>query len=207
MPTRCDFELAQPYAAAERLFDGLAILPRHLLEAAYRQGKFSDALKISAPAAQFAGLGPYRLKEYVAGQRIVLGRNPYYWKQDRNGTRLPYLDELVFLFVPSEDAQVIRFQSGETDILSRFGADDFEVLQKQQASRNYRVYDLGPGLEYNFLFFNLNDRKFQGSSASRPQTALVPGRALPPGCFLSHRPRKASSNWSITAAPRRCGDK
>ena len=151
------FELAQPYAAAERLFDGLAILPRHLLEAAYRQGKFSDALKISAPAAQFAGLGPYRLKEYVAGQRIVLERNPYYWKQDRNGTRLPYLDELVFLFVPSEDAQVIRFQSGETDILSRFGADDFEVLQKQQAARNYRVYDLGPGLEYNFLFFNLND--------------------------------------------------
>ncbi|HJZ51654.1 MAG TPA: ABC transporter substrate-binding protein, partial [Candidatus Acidoferrales bacterium] len=26
------FELAQPYAAAERLFDGVAILPRHLLE-------------------------------------------------------------------------------------------------------------------------------------------------------------------------------
>ena len=151
------FQLAQPYAAAERLFDGLAILPRHLLEAAYKQGKFSDALKISAPGGQFAGLGPYRLKEYVAGQRIVLERNPYYWKQDSSGTRLPYLDELVFLFVPSEDAQVIRFQSGETDVLSRFGADDFEVLQKQQAARNYRVYDLGPGLEYNFLFFNLND--------------------------------------------------
>ena len=70
------FQLAQPYAAAERLFDGLAILPRHLLEGAYRQGKFSEALKISTPAAQFAGLGPYRLKEYIAGQRIVLERNP-----------------------------------------------------------------------------------------------------------------------------------
>jgi peptide/nickel transport system substrate-binding protein len=151
------FELAQPYAAAERLFDGLAILPRHLLEAAYRQGKFAEALKISTSPTQFAGLGPFRLKEYVAGQRIVLERNPYYWKQDRQGTRLPYVDELVFLFVLSEDAQVIRFQSGDTDMLSRFGADDFAVLEKQQASKGYHVYDLGPGLEYNFLFFNLND--------------------------------------------------
>ena len=34
------FTLPRPYAAAERLFDGLAMLPRHLLEKAYREGKF-----------------------------------------------------------------------------------------------------------------------------------------------------------------------
>src|SRR5271169_501101 len=32
------FELARPYAAAERLFDSVAILPRHLLESGYRTG-------------------------------------------------------------------------------------------------------------------------------------------------------------------------
>ncbi|MGB6979239.1 MAG: ABC transporter substrate-binding protein, partial [Candidatus Acidiferrales bacterium] len=63
------FELAQPYAAAERLFDGLAILPRHLLENAYRSGSFSDAWPLSMAPSQFAGLGPFRLKEYVPGQR------------------------------------------------------------------------------------------------------------------------------------------
>src|SRR5262245_24708346 len=31
-PYRVAFELSQPYAAAERLFDGVSILPRHLLE-------------------------------------------------------------------------------------------------------------------------------------------------------------------------------
>jgi peptide/nickel transport system substrate-binding protein len=97
------------------------------------------------------------LKEYVPGQRIALERNPYYWKQDRNGVRLPYVNEIDFLFVTSEDAQVIRFQSGETDILSRLSAENFAVLEKQQAAKGYRVQDLGPGLEYNFLFFNLND--------------------------------------------------
>lgn len=151
------FELAQPYAAAERLFDGIAMLPRHLLENAYQTGHFPDAWTISTPPAQFAGLGPFRLKEYVPGQRIVLERNPYYWKEDRNGVHLPYVNELVFLFVASEDAQVIRFQSGDTDILSRFSADDFSVLERNQNAKGYRVYDVGPGLEYNFLFFNLND--------------------------------------------------
>src|ERR1700693_749810 len=37
------FELALPYAAAERLFDSIAILPRHLLESGYRDGGFSQA--------------------------------------------------------------------------------------------------------------------------------------------------------------------
>jgi peptide/nickel transport system substrate-binding protein len=97
------------------------------------------------------------LKEYVSGQRLVLERNPYYWKADQKGQRLPYLDELVFLFVPSEDAQVIRFQSGETDVISRISAENFAVLGRQAQSRGYTMTGLGPGLEYNFLFFNLND--------------------------------------------------
>jgi peptide/nickel transport system substrate-binding protein len=158
------FTLAQPYAAADRLFDGFAILPRHLLESAYRSGNFSQAWSISMPPSQFAGLGPFRLKEYVPGERIVLERNPYYWKQDRNGNRLPYLNEIVFLFVSSEDAQAIRFQAGDTDILDRFSAENFAVLAKQQAARRYHLDDLGPGLEYNFLFFNLNDLGPKASS-------------------------------------------
>jgi len=84
-----------------------------------------------------------------------LERNPYYWKTDEQGNRLPYLDEIVFLFVPSADAQVLRFQSGETDIISRLGAENFSVLSRQ--ARDYRMADAGPGLEYNFLFFNLNE--------------------------------------------------
>ncbi|MFZ3216558.1 MAG: ABC transporter substrate-binding protein [Candidatus Acidiferrales bacterium] len=156
------FELAQPYAAAERLFDSVAILPRHLLVNGYRAGGFSQAWSLSMPANQIAGLGPFRLKEYVAGQRVVLERNPYYWKVDRAGNQLPYLSEVVFLFVPSEDAQVIRFQAGDTDVLSRFSAENFALLQKQQSVKGYHLDDLGPGLEYNFLFFNLNDLAAKG---------------------------------------------
>jgi len=149
------FQLTKPYGVAERLFDGFAILPRHLLEKPYLEGKLSQLGTLSTPPNQWAGLGPFRLKEYVPGQRLVLERNPFYWKSDTRGNRLPYLDELVFLFVPSADAQVLRFQSGETDMISRLGAENFSVLSRQP--RDYTMTDAGPALEYNFLFFNLND--------------------------------------------------
>src|SRR2546430_1400171 len=159
------FRMVKPYGAGDRLFDGLAILPRHLLEKLYQEGKLAQFGGLSVSPAEWAGLGPFRLKEYVAGQRIVLERNPYYWKTDSNGSRLPYLDEIVFLFVASADAQVLRFQSGETDIVTRLGAENFSVLSRQ--ARGYSMTDAGPGLEYNFLFFNLND----AGAKSSPEAA------------------------------------
>jgi peptide/nickel transport system substrate-binding protein len=149
------FQLAKPYGAGERLFDGIDILPRHLLQKIYEDGKLAQSGALSSPANAWAGAGPYRLKEYTPGQRLVLERNPFYWKADAQGNKLPYLDELVFLFVPSADAQVLRFQSAETDVISRLGAENFTVLSRQ--TRGYTMTDAGPGLEYNFLFFNMNE--------------------------------------------------
>jgi peptide/nickel transport system substrate-binding protein len=150
------FQLTQPYAAAERLFDSVSILPRHLLEAAYKEGKLAQSWGLTTSAQQIAGLGPFRLKEYVAGQYLTLERNPYYWKIDREKHRLPYLDQITFLFVPNADAEVIRFQAGDTDIINRVSAEDYSLLEKDQTAHSFRVYDVGPSLEYNFLFFNLN---------------------------------------------------
>jgi peptide/nickel transport system substrate-binding protein len=159
------FTLAQPYAAAERIFDSVAMMPRHLLQNSYQQGKFAQAWTLTTSPAEIAGMGPFRVKEYIAGQKIVLERNPYYWKADRNKNRLPYLDELVFLFVGNEDAQVIRFQAGETDIISRLSAENYALLAKEATSRGTELFDLGPSLEYNFLVFNLNDLQSKNLSS------------------------------------------
>ena len=153
---RVAIEMAQPYAVAERLFDGIAILPRHRLGAAQAEGRLAQAWGLATPPSEMAGLGPFRLRSYVPGQRIVLERNPHYWKVDAAGRPLPYLDELVFLLVPSEDAEVIRFKAGETDLISRVSADNFTALEKDPAAGRYGLRDLGPGLEYSFVLFNLN---------------------------------------------------
>jgi peptide/nickel transport system substrate-binding protein len=151
------FVLPRPYAAAERLFDSFAILPRHILEKPYREGKFGQAWPLNAPPTEVVGLGPFRLKQYWPGQRILLERNPYYWKADRENHRLPYLDELVFLFVGSEDAQVMRFEAGETDLINRLSSENYTLLSKEQSRNGTQLADLGPSLEYNFLVFNQND--------------------------------------------------
>ena len=156
-PYTVQVDLAQPYAGAERLFDGVAMLPRHLLESTFKEGRLSAAWGVATPAAAMAGLGPFRFKEYVPGERIVLERNPYYWKADRSGQRLPYLDRVSFTVVASDDAQAIRFQAGEADVASRLTAENFGVLKRAEPTAPYTLVDLGAGLDYSFLFFNLND--------------------------------------------------
>ncbi|HLJ88597.1 MAG TPA: ABC transporter substrate-binding protein [Candidatus Angelobacter sp.] len=151
------FLFPSPYAAAERVFDGFAILPRHLLEKDYAEGKIMQDWSLATSPEKIAGLGPFRLKQFVAGDRIVLERNPYYWRVDTKGERLPYLNELIFLTVPNQDAEVVRFQAGDTQAISGLSAENFANLAKMQQSNGYKLLDAGPGLEYNFLLFNLND--------------------------------------------------
>lgn len=151
------FTFPAPYSSAERVFDSVAILSRHLLEKDYQEGKIAQAWTLNTPPEKIVGLGAFRLKQVVPGDRIVLERNPYYWKIDSKGQRLPYLDELTFVVVPTQDAQVIRFQAGESQIISGLSADDFTVLESQQKTRRFQLYDAGPSMEYNFLMFNLNE--------------------------------------------------
>ena len=155
-PYTVRFTFPLPYAPAERVFDGLAILPKHLLEKDYQEGKIGQDWTLNTPPAQIAGLGAFRLKQVIPGDRIVLERNPYYWKIDAKGQRLPYLDELTFIAVPTQDAQVIRFQAGDSQIISGLSADNYATLEAEQKARHFKLYDAGPGLEYNFLMFNLN---------------------------------------------------
>jgi len=139
-------DLPGRYAPGERMFDSLPMLPRHLLETAYQEGKLNQVWSLSTKPEAMAGLGPFRVKEYRAGERLVLERNPFYWKAPE-----PYLDEIVFLFVGDEDAQIARFLTGEADLVNRVSARNVPLLR----ARGVTVEDLGPSLEYNVLLFNL----------------------------------------------------
>ncbi len=159
------FDLPQPYSVPDRLFDGVFILPRHKLEAAWKQGRLAEAWPLSTAPSEIVGLGPFRLKEYLPGQRVTLEKNPYYWKVDRAGVQLPYLSEVTFLFAGTEDNQVLRFQAGESDLINRLGARNFAALQKESERRGFNLVDAGASMEYSFLVFNLAELP-AGSAAS-----------------------------------------
>ena len=106
------------------------ILPRHALADAVSSGKFNSTWGTDTAAEQIVGLGPFRLKNYAAGQRVVLERNPYYWKVDPKETQLPYLDQIKLPIVRDDSVRVLDYLAGQADLLRPRPEDVSPILAK-----------------------------------------------------------------------------
>jgi len=146
----------RPVGMGLRSLDSVPILPRNRLAASYNGGTLGSAWGPDTPPGEIAGLGPFRLREYRRGERIVLERNPYYWKKDEAGRTLPYLDTITFLIIPDRNSEAMRFQAGEIDLLNSFNPESYTSFQRTQGRGNFTIRNLGPGLAMDFLWFNMN---------------------------------------------------
>ena len=65
------------------------------------------------------GTGPYKFKEWIAGESITLERNPDYqnFRTTSENKGAPYLDEIVFRNIPEEQTQVASMETGEINCL------------------------------------------------------------------------------------------
>ena len=104
---------------------------------------------------ELVGSGPFIVREYIPGKSIKLLRNPHYWKVDRAGQPLPYLDAVEFLISRDLQAAVDRFESGETHIHD-VSSSDYERLKRTSLSSDFSLFDLGPSYTSNYLMFNLD---------------------------------------------------
>lgn len=138
------------------LSDSFRVIPKHKLEPLYAVGQFQESLNVGVDPAEVVGTGPFKIKSYLSGERVILEKNPYYWKQDEKGTRLPYLDELVFLNLPDFDSWDIGFEAGKTDAHLQIVPDKYKRFKDGEAAGNYTVHDLGIALGDNHLWFNQN---------------------------------------------------
>ena len=73
------------------------------------------------------GTGPYIIKSWAAGDRMVLERNPDYWNKGRQ-----YLDRIVLKPLPDAQSRFASLQSGEVDIIwdDEYDADNIQKAQK-----------------------------------------------------------------------------
>jgi peptide/nickel transport system substrate-binding protein len=73
------------------------------------------------------GTGPYVLKSWTAGDRMVLEKNPDYWNKGH-----PYLDRIVLKPLPDAQSRFASLQSGEADIIwdDEADADNIQRAQK-----------------------------------------------------------------------------
>ncbi len=68
------------------------------------------------------GTGPFMLKDWTLDTRVVMTKNPRYFKFDAQGNRLPYLDVVSVSFIKNAESAFLQFMSGELDILSGIDA-------------------------------------------------------------------------------------
>jgi peptide/nickel transport system substrate-binding protein len=132
------------------------IMPKHVLEKAFRDGNFASAYNTSTPPDEIVTSGPWRVQRYVPGERTVLGRNPYWFGVDKQNRRLPYLDEIVFLIVPDLDAADLKFRAGELDGLDDVKPENYRWYEENQQKGNFTLHDLGADMNTNQFWFNLN---------------------------------------------------
>lgn len=145
-----------PYALMLPATGSVRILPRHVLEPKFLAGTLASAYGIDTPPESLVTSGAWRLREFVPGEKAELERNPYWFGVDAKGRRLPYLDALVFLVTKDQDNAALRFEAGEIDALDNLRPADYAGLERGQAKGAYRLHELGPSYNTNFLWFNLN---------------------------------------------------
>jgi ABC-type transport system substrate-binding protein len=125
------------------------------------------------------GTGPYRLKEWVRGQKIVLEANPDFREQtypapgegsepgdtaiakDNAGKKLPIVGRIEVSVIEEDQPRLLAFDSGQLDYLELPRALAGNVLDKNQLRADYtrRAVKLHrqtqPSL--SFVFFNMDD--------------------------------------------------
>lgn len=75
------------------------------------------------------GSGPFKLKEWIGGQRIVLVKNPDYFIKG-----LPRLDAVVQLIGVNDELEWLKFESGQIDV-GAVPSSEFPYVMKTPALR------------------------------------------------------------------------
>ncbi|MEG4581702.1 ABC transporter substrate-binding protein [Microcoleus sp. MON1_C5] len=80
--------------------------------------------KYGTPGSLAVGTGPFVFKEWRSGDRIVLEKNPNYWK-----TGTPKVNQLVFRFVDDPAARLAQLRAGQLDFTVDLTPDQLKEVQ------------------------------------------------------------------------------
>ena len=79
------------------------------------------------------GSGPFKLKLWEPGNRIIVERHEKYSPRSEPGSFLaggsvPYLDEITWLEIPNEETKIAGLETGEWDLVDGAGLDFYDQL-------------------------------------------------------------------------------
>jgi peptide/nickel transport system substrate-binding protein len=159
-PLTVELTFPKRVAAVENYLVNLGVLPAHVLKGELDSGKFSEAWKLDSDPSKIVSSGPFTVESVAGGERIVLKRNPNYWKKDAKGEQLPYLDKLSLEITADSNNAMARLSQNTLDLVDRIRPADFATLSGQPG--DIKPTDVGPGLGTDHIWFNLNPAKANG---------------------------------------------
>ncbi|HCV31708.1 MAG TPA: peptide ABC transporter substrate-binding protein [Microcoleaceae bacterium UBA9251] len=158
---RVEFSVAEPFAPFIRYAGGIPILPAHILQESVDntdsegKPKFLTTWGTDTDPQKIVGNGQYRMLSYTPNQRVVLERNPYFWRKDTQGNVQPYIQQIVWQIIENSDTQLLNFRSGDLDSLD-VQPEVFPLLKREEKRGKYTVFNGGPDTGSIFMCFNLN---------------------------------------------------
>ncbi|GAB3872230.1 ABC transporter substrate-binding protein [Hymenobacter segetis] len=122
------------------------------------------------------GTGPFRFKLWDEGNVLLYERNPDYWRSDRQGRKLPYLDAVAVSFLPDRKTEFLTFMQGKLDFLSgiRAGSRDLIMHPDGTIREDFKgkfTVQKAPYLNTEYLGIQLDSANLIGEQA-------IQGRAL-----------------------------
>ena len=139
----------QPNAKALQSW-GIWMLPKHLLEAAAREGKLREAPQNRSNPV---GTGPYLFKEWKSGEKVVLVANPNYFEGR------PFISRVVYRIIPSSATTFLELKAKGVDG-AKLTALQFKRQTEYPAFRKaYAKYQYAANV-YVYLGMNLRDQRF-----------------------------------------------
>jgi peptide/nickel transport system substrate-binding protein len=99
-----------------------SVAPRHVF-AEHDPSQLRSHPAVNNPAGNLVVSGPFRIGEWVRGQRVVLERNPTFQPAAN-------LDRVVIRVIPEETTRLIELQTGNLDMMSPVGFDKVELIRR-----------------------------------------------------------------------------
>jgi ABC-type transport system substrate-binding protein len=127
------------------------------------------------------GSGAFMLKDWLAGQRLVLVRNPYYFDKG-----LPRLDAIVDSIGVNDELEWMRYEAGTLDLVARIPPAEFPRIMKTPALRALTQKKTTVTTEYLGMncqmppFTDVRVRRAMSYAIDRHKlVALMNGRGVP----------------------------
>jgi peptide/nickel transport system substrate-binding protein len=149
---------------------GIQVIPSHILEPVWKAGNFNHTWGIDTPPEKIVGNGAYKMTRYAQSQAANYDRYDDYWMKDENGAQLPRLHGRTVTIVQDQNAEYLRYLSGQIDV---YGPRTEEVYPLQQKQKDHeldiQIQQMGIDTGSLFFSFNRNPRHFVKNGVTNPK--------------------------------------